>query len=84
MWGPKGVIGKGKQTHHSPGEGGSHDCKGQLNKMVGVTFSPATILLSERMGLEDLSLSTEDVLLYTTMTTKINLLSKRSRLLHYS
>jgi len=48
--------------------------------MVCVKFSPATISLGERMDLEFLSPSIEDVLLYTMMTVKINLLSKRSRL----
>lgn len=39
VWGCKAVAGKGKQTLCSPGEEGSPDCKGELNKMVCVIFS---------------------------------------------
>lgn len=52
VWGCKAVAEKGKQTLCSPGEEGSPDCKGELNKMVCVKFSPATVLLSERMDPE--------------------------------
>lgn len=76
------LLEKEQQSHRSPGEEGSHDCKGQLSKMVCVKFSPPYILLSKRTDLEVLSLSTEDVLLYTARTTKINLPSKRSCLLN--
>lgn len=52
-----------------------------MNKMVCVEFSPATVLLSKRMDPEALSLSIKDVLLYTLLTIKINLLRKGVALL---
>lgn len=61
VWGHKAVIGKAKCTRHGPGEEGSQDCGAQLDKMVCVKLSPATILLSKRMDLEVLSLSREHV-----------------------
>lgn len=71
----------GKQSH-GPGEEGGQDCGGQLDKMVCVKLSPATISLSKRMDLEVLSLSREDVFFYTSAATGINLLSKRGHLLN--
>lgn len=47
-----------------------------------IKLSPATIVLSKRMDREVLSLSREDVLFYTSATTRINLLSERSHLLN--
>lgn len=80
--GCEAVTGKAKHSRHAPGEEGSQDCGGQLNKMVCVKFSPATILLRKRMDPEVLSLSREDVLFYTSAAIEINILSKRSHLLN--